>query len=265
MSPAQGCFFANPDVNYPGRRVSVLFRVSQIQEKNMPHSFFTIPLTILAISGCFVWWIWKKLPPDSPFSMSEKRTLGVLAGIMGCGTFIVLIGGFDLSLSMLRFPDVGFGRGVIEITGSNRLDGVSRFKYLYYFCLWFGLLSPLVIGPAAILLRKRKVLLLSLLCLLPVFSYFEVNTGVQAGFHYRAQLLERFGKDRKGYLAADRLMPPDIRQEYAGGPRSKTCKVAALLGWACWPFWNLLCFPVVLLVMSLLFHVGPKTERKDSE
>lgn len=196
------------------------------------------------------------------FSDAKKRTLGILAGIMGAGTFIVLIGGFDLALSILRFPEVGFGQGVIEITGSNRSDGVIRFKYIYYFCLWFGLLSPLIIGPAAIILRKRKNLLFLLLLFLPFFSCFEVNTGVQAGFHYRAQLLERFGKDEKGYLAVDRLMPPDIRKEYAWGPRAKTCKVAAVLGWACWPFWNLLCLPLILLIWNIALSLRRKPEKE---
>lgn len=173
---------------------------------------------------------------------------------------VLLTGEIDLVFSMLRFPNVGFGQENMEITGCGRMDGVIRFKYFYWFCIWFGLLSPLLICPAVILLRKRKAWMIALLCMLPLFSYFEVNAGVQAGFHYRGQLLERFGKQTDGYMAVDRLMPSDVRQEYDWGPRSKQCVVAGLLGWAYWPLWNLLW--VLLLLFFRQLSLNPDRKRQ---
>ncbi len=179
---------------------------------------------------------------------------------------IFLAGAVFLLVEMISSPNPGFGYELLSSTGCRRMEYIFFFKAFYIFCLLYAIFFPFLFIPLFLTVWKYKRLLaLALLLFLPVFSWMEVNAGVQSGFRYRAELLERFGKDEKGYMAVDRLMSPEIRSEYDKGPRAKTCILAMLAGWLILPIWNLIFFiPLVYMVMKKLRESRKKNSSNES-
>ena len=181
----------------------------------------------------------------------EKRSLKILFLALAAICLILLLGGIYLTVETVLAPGIGFGRELLPMTGCREMGAICIFWYYALFCRWIALLSPLWVIPVVVLLWRQRwqFLALGVLAALPFFSWLEINAGVQSGFRYRAELLERYGKDSTGARETN-LMPPEVRVEYEQGSGSETCIFTALFGWILLPLWNLL----FLLPGLIFFH-----------
>ncbi|MGE4563721.1 MAG: hypothetical protein AB7F32_02530 [Victivallaceae bacterium] len=150
---------------------------------------------------------------------------------------IYFAGIFFLAAAVLRYPLSPWGdNAALPISGCREMGWAVLWKYFSYYCLlllavfpFWGLWSGW---------RRRSLWLV--LPVLMLAGELLLNTAVYSAFRYRMELRERYGKDEKGYLAVERLMPPEIKREYqCPMVTAKTRMVALFFGWMPLTIWGI--------------------------